>query len=72
MRPFQAPPKVIDCTKDALFELHWQSIPKSYKRDISKEDPDAIYEYRWSRRELDATLFDQFQSQGERLYQFSQ
>jgi hypothetical protein len=66
-RPFQAPPLMIDLTKDAQYELKWQPILPAAKRD-GKEDPDAAYEYIYSRRELDLGLFDDFQTQGEKLH----
>ena len=68
LRPFPAPAAIIDMTQDAQYELKWRPLPRAgcagATTRAATRDP---YEFIYDRRALDRGLFDDFQTQGERL-----
>ena len=68
MRPFQAPPSLIDVTKDCLFEKKWLPILPAKKRPKPEDvDHDEIATAKFDRNAVDRNLFDLFYDQSEML-----
>lgn len=59
-RPFQAPPQVVDCTKEAVFEHKWMPIDMCRNGDL---DYDVKATHFYDRRNIDQGLFHLFEDQ---------
>ena len=71
LRPMQAPPQVIDLTKDTPFENKWETIvPWDQRKPVAKRDPEERLKYTYDRRPVDRGLFRLFEDQGEKLREF--
>lgn len=59
-RPFQAPPTIIDCTPDVLFDHNkWMPLLPAVRRD-RWPGPEEKYQYQFDREQLDKQVFDPF------------
>ena len=69
-RPFQAPPTVIDCTPDVLFDnKKWMPILPAVRKD-RWPGPEEKYNYQFDREHIDKQVFDPFQDAGDLLREF--
>lgn len=70
LRPFQAPPNIIDVTHDNQYEKTWIPIYPVKTRG-KKKDAEELYELhrvaKWNREYVDRVLFEAFLDQGDTI-----
>ena len=69
LRPFQAPPTIIDVTSDCLFEKNW--IPLKTLTNKNAE-PEEVQANKFDRGNVDRNLFDAFYDNGDVMKEFEE
>lgn len=71
VRPFQAPPKIIDVTHDCQYEKEWIPIYPIKDKRSKKMDADELADLhkqaKWNREYVDRVLFEGFLDQGDTI-----